>query len=296
MERGKGEFPGIRARRWGPVRAIPFPTGPAFQLTATSSLEQQWDWLVSHNPAYLMTVPSIVRRFAERDDVARLGALSGISTIGEVVDPQLRTLARERFGVAIHDMYSSEEAGCMAIQCPDEDFYHVQAEAMILEILDETGQPCAPGKSGRVVITPLGNFATPLIRYDIGDYAEASGPCPCGRGLPALKRLMGRRRNLMVTPDGLHFWPSLQARSLQKIIKFRAFQFRQVAPDAIEVWLAAERAATPEQERAMRDVLLGALPCPYRLSFHYVDEFPPHPGGKHEEFVSLLTTPVPPRL
>jgi phenylacetate-CoA ligase len=298
MEKGKGLYPGVRARRWAGVNAIPFRTGRAFQLSATESLEQQWEWLAAINPTYFLTVPSILRQFAARpsEEIARLTSLAGISTIGEVVDEELRTLARERLGAPIHDLYSSEEAGCLAIECPDAPFYHVVAEAMILEILDETGRPCLPGQVGRVVITPLVNYATPLIRYELGDYAEAAGDCPCGRTLPALKRIIGRRRNLMMTPDGRHFWPTVRARAIQQIVKVRAHQFRQIAPDAIEVWLAAESAVTPEQESELRKALLAGLPAPFRLSFHYVDAFPPHPGGKHEEFVSLLTTTTPPRL
>jgi hypothetical protein len=100
----------------------------------------------------------------------------------------------------------------------------------------------------------------------------------------------------MVTPDGRHFWPTVRAKHMQSIVKLRAHQFRQVASDALEVWLAVESSPTPAQEEEMRKVLLAGLPAPFRLSFHYVDEFPPHPGGKHEEFVSLLTTAAPPRL
>jgi len=32
-----------------------------------------------------------------------------------------------------------------------------------------TFEACAPGEIGRVVVTPLHNFAMPLFRYDIGD-------------------------------------------------------------------------------------------------------------------------------
>ena len=39
-----------------------------------------------------------------------------------------------------------------------------------------------------MVITDLHNFATPLIRYELGDYAEVGTPCPTGRGLPVLNR------------------------------------------------------------------------------------------------------------
>jgi phenylacetate-CoA ligase len=52
------------------------------------------------------------------------------------------------------------------------------------------------------VVTPLHNFAMPLIRYAIGDYAEAGPPCACGRGLPVLARILGRARNLLTLPHG----------------------------------------------------------------------------------------------
>jgi phenylacetate-coenzyme A ligase PaaK-like adenylate-forming protein len=61
-----------------------------------------------------------------------------------------------------------------------------------VEVLDEEGRPCAPGETGRVVATSLNNFAMPLIRYETGDTAEVGAPCPCGRGLPVLTRIMGR--------------------------------------------------------------------------------------------------------
>ena len=46
---------------------------------------------------------------------------------------------------------------------------------------------------GRIVVTALNNFATPLIRYEIGDYAEVGEICSCGRGFrPPTGRRRGR--------------------------------------------------------------------------------------------------------
>ena len=78
-------------------------------------------------------------------------------------------------------MYSSQEVGYIALQCPENESYHIQAENVLVEILDDDGLPCEPGEVGRVVVTALHNLATPLLRYDIGDYAEVGSPCSCGR-------------------------------------------------------------------------------------------------------------------
>ena len=81
-------------------------------------------------------------------------------------------------------MYSCEEAGYIALQCPQAEHYHCQSESVLVEVLDDEGRPCTPGQVGKVVLTALHNFAMPLIRYENQDYAEVGPPCACGRGLP----------------------------------------------------------------------------------------------------------------
>lgn len=99
-----------------------------------------------------------------------------------------------------------------------------------MEILDENGKPCEPGELGRVVVTPLDNFAMPLIRYDIGDYAEVGKHCPCGRGLPVLKRIVGRVQDLVVLPSGERRWTLLSAGNIESFLEIapiRQYQFVQ---------------------------------------------------------------------
>ena len=123
-------------------------------------------------------------------------------TFGEILEPVCRATCQQVFGVKVVDMYSSQEVGYIALQCPEHEHYHVQAENLLVEVLAEDGRGCGPGEVGRVVVTTLHNFAMPLLRYDIGDYAEVGASCPCGRGLGVLTRILGRQRNLLVLPDG----------------------------------------------------------------------------------------------
>src|SRR3546814_9801972 len=82
----------------------------------------------------------------------------------DVCSSDLR-LCRDVWGLKIADLYSTQEAGYLALQCPEHEHYHVQSEAVLLEVLDEEDRPCRPGEVGRVVVTPLTNFAMPMIRY-----------------------------------------------------------------------------------------------------------------------------------
>lgn len=192
---GVAEYPsGSRHERWKDAREIPFRTGPSFYLNARAGVAEQWEWLKRMAPTYLHADTSLIREYAK---IARDGELrfETILTRGDVVDDTLRTLASTKFKARIHDRYTSAETGTLAIQCPDSDAYHVPSEAIIVEVVDDQGRPCRDGEIGRVVATPLFNLAGPLIRYAIGDYAEA-GTCECGRALPTLRRIAPKREML----------------------------------------------------------------------------------------------------
>jgi phenylacetate-CoA ligase len=185
---------GLNSASWGPASGSVYPTGPAVLLNVASALPAQLDWLLREDPDYLISLPSNLIGLAKLCLArgVRLPRLAQVMAVGEPVTPELRAAVREAWGVPVKDSYSCEEAGYLAIQCPLHEVLHVQSENVLLEIVDDAGRPCRPGEAGRVLVTSLHNFATPLIRYDLGDLAEAGAPCACGRGLPVIARVLGR--------------------------------------------------------------------------------------------------------
>ena len=203
LPKGTAEPPlGVQGQHWGSAVSPVFATGPASMLNVATPLESQIRWLVQEQPHYLQSHPSNLAALAQHclDQNIALPGLREILTTGESVTDQHRALFHRVWGVAAVDIYSCEEAGYLALQCPEFNHYHVQAENVILEIVDEQGKPCAPGQIGQVLITTLHNYATPLIRYEVGDMAEFGEPCPCGRGLPVIRKIHGRKRNRLRLP------------------------------------------------------------------------------------------------
>ena len=220
-----------------------------------------------------------------------LPSLQHIRTIGETLHPRVRDQAKAQFGARLSDCYSSQEVGIMALECPAGGLYHVMGESLIVEILDPAGAPCEEGEVGRVVVTDLHNFATPIVRYDIGDYAEASGVCPCGRGLPTLRRIVGRERNLILMPDGTRHWPLAGGRYLREVAPVVQFQVIQHDRKRIEVRLVVESPLSAEQEAHVRAMVERSLRHPFAVDLVYFDgALPKGPGGKFEEFVSYAKT------
>src|SRR5690606_7290 len=98
------------------------------------------------------------------------------------------------------------ETGLLAPQVETASSYLVQSESAIVEVLREDGSPCEPGEIGRVVVTTLQDLLRPLVRYEVGDYAELGSPPEPGSerlaGFPRLRRIVGRQRSMVRLPDG----------------------------------------------------------------------------------------------
>ncbi len=290
MSKVPAEYPaGLEQPRWGDRASFPFETGPAALLSVRASIAQQAQWLRDQDPDYLMTYPSNLLYLAEHclERGIALPRLKHVATVGEVLKPEARVASGKAWNAPVIDIYSAEEVGVIAHQCPQSEQLHVQAESILVEVIDETGAACAPGEVGRVVVTPLFNYAMPLLRYELGDYAEVGGPCACGRGLPVLTRVLGRERNgLLVAPTGERYWPAFGTRSLTGIAPVLQHQFVQKSLDTIEARLVTSCNLTAGQENGLRQLILSGLPPGFQLTFVYCDEIPRNAGGKFENFIS----------
>ncbi len=292
-ERGTAMPPeGHQATGWGPATDHIYVTGPAVLLNIQAPVEEQVEWLRAQDPDYLLTYPSnlaaLARRFKEKG--YRLSKLREVRTVSEVVGSSIRQLCREVWGVPMVDVYTTQEAGYLALQCPEHEHYHVQAENVLLEVLDGDNRPCGPGETGRVVVTSLHNFAMPLIRYELGDYAEVGASCPCGRGLPVLSRILGRVRNMLTLPNGEQRWPLFGDYAYSGIAPVRQYQFIQHSLHDIEARLVVDRPLGESEERELREWILMRLGYPFELRFSYPGHIPRSKSGKFEDFRSEIVT------
>ncbi len=185
-------------------------------------------------------------------------------------------------------MYSSQELGYLALQCPLAHTYHVVSESVYLEVLDGVGRPCRPGEVGRVVVSTLHNYANPLLRYELGDYAEMGGACVCDRTLPVINRIVGRERNMWIGPDGQRMWPMFPVSAWGHLEVVRRLQLVQHSVGRIEARVVGPRALSRAEEGELEAALRHAFPWPFELALTYRREIDRTGGMKFEEYVSLV--------
>ncbi len=275
---------------WGPPVALVYPTGPAVLLDIRCPVAAQVEVLQREAPAYLLSFASnlgAVARHCRAHGIA-LPSLRGVRSSGEVLTEETRAVCREAWGVEVADMYSAVETGYLAFQCPGRAHYHAQAESALLEVLHDDGRACVAGETGRVVVTPLHNFAMPLIRYEVGDFAEVGPPCPCGRTLPVLTRIHGRTRDMLTLPSGAKRFAHYGQKVLSEIGAVVQHQVVQHTREDVELRLVVRRPLTGEEEARISDAVLSGLGYAFRLRLSYCDAIARAASGKYDEFRSEI--------
>jgi phenylacetate-CoA ligase len=274
----------LTIRGWRPA----CPNGIKHVLSTAFDIDIQLDWLAAYRPTYLGAYSSILKELAvaaqKRGIALRFDLIFSFAT---VVDSDLRTLCRAVFGSSIADTYGAQEAGHIAAQCGDCGEYHISAERCLVEILRDDGSPAVPGEIGRVIVTPLHSYAMPFIRYELGDLAEAGTATPsCGRGLPTLRRILGRYRNLFRFRDGTTVWPT--PAPFHTSIAVKQFQVVQTDFDHIEIRYVPESADQPIDLAALTQRVRSALRQPVNVTLRAVPTIPRSRNGKYEDFISQV--------
>ncbi len=117
----------------------------------------------------------------------------------------------ERFGIIATDNYGLSEimGPGVAGECRECNGLHINEDHFLVEVLDPaTLAPVAPGEIGELVITTLTKEAFPIIRYRTRDLAHLlPEPCPCGRTLTRMSRILGRSDDMLIV-RGVNVFPA----------------------------------------------------------------------------------------
>lgn len=176
------------------------------------------------------------------------GAAMMIPT-GETLDPE----ARKGFnaaGIPVRANYSCEEAGVVASECEHQSgYFHVATSNVILEAVDQDIDLNGT-KGGRVLITHLHSYATPFIRYDIGDVASFAERCPCGHDGPVVSNIYGRAKSQLRHRDGRVSIFYLRGKEMAAVAKFDDYRIRQTELNTIVVDIGGRESLTPDETDA----------------------------------------------
>jgi phenylacetate-CoA ligase len=167
---------------------------------------------------------------------------------------------------------------------------------MILQFLDKSGEEVSIGERGEIVCTSLFNMAMPLIRYAIGDVGvQSDESCVCGRTLPLMKVVEGRKDSLLLFPDGRVITPRTFTIAVNGFKFYRyidQFRLTQKKLDLFEVEIKISNDCS--EVSLIRDELLSYLQATLNIDasmtwrVNVVEDIPLDRTGKLMAVVSQL--------
>lgn len=154
--------------------------------------------LRSFQPNVLVSYASVLEALAAQAGELQLSQLWQVSNSSEQLLPRARARIESAFGVPVLDHYGTGECLLLAEACQTQGGMHVNADWVVLEVVDDQYRPVPAGELGtKVLVTNLANRVQPFIRYEVGDrVAMAREACNCGNRLPRIERIEGRSADL----------------------------------------------------------------------------------------------------
>ena len=179
----------------------------------------------------------------------------------------------KKIGIPSLSNYSAGETGPMAYECRvHEGYYHVAHTNVIIECDDKLTTTIDGVAVGRLLITHLNSYATPLIRYDNGDFGKLHNQCPCGHDGPAISHIYGRGKHFLRHPDGKYLPFFLSTRLLLGAVEFKECRFRQETVDTITVQIGGRETLTQEEEDKLKAIIVGATDPAFNVIIKPVKE------------------------
>jgi len=218
-----------------------------------------------------------------RDSGQQVPALTGIVATSMMLLESERPVIQEAFGCAVTNRYGCEEVGLIASECEAHRGLHLNAEHLLVEFLDDAGNPVSTGEEGNIVVTDLMNHGMPLIRYQLGDVGVPSArTCECGRGLPLMERLTGRTADFLRRRDGaLVAGISLVEKTLTAVPGIEQLQIVQNQLDEFVLNLVAAPDYTEASGVQLQQAILEAFGSDVRVELRPVERLAQERNSKY---------------
>jgi len=217
-----------------------------------------------------------------------------VITSAETLHESMRKSIEEAFDCPVFDFYGSREVGAIAAECEEHSGYHVSAENVVVEFVDDN-EAVSPGERGLVLVTDLRNFGMPFIRYKLGDVGVPSDDsCSCGRGLPLISSIEGRISDFMASYDRKHdriipvgpIYPVIIAAVMH--LPIENCQVVQENLDQLTIKVVRSESFTSEHTELLIGHIRKYLCSSTRIEVEFVDSIPPLPSGKRSVFISKI--------
>ena len=194
------------------------------------SLEKQYLEISKNKPKFIYAITSTIDILAEWmiDNGKVISSVEIIAVTGDHLSEAVRRRIKQAFGCKIINYYGASECGLFGWSCSRCGENHFDDDYVYVEIVDKDNKPVKDGEKGRILITVLNQFATPLIRYDIGDsIIKAGKDKSCTIPFSVFRMVEGREDDKLILADGRKLSFSNIFSAVSMLTEVKRIQFYQ---------------------------------------------------------------------
>jgi len=234
-------------------------------------------------PQLLYGYPSYLHLLAHVGRVNKITApeVGAVICSGEQCQSHHREEIEAYFGKRIFNRYGSREFSVIAHETDEHNCMYVPPTRFILET----------DINGELLVTDLDNYATPFIRYAIGDFAEIhSAQELLGSPGQCITAINGRTHDTLSTPSGKLVSGQFLTVLTKKIPGIVEFQYVQTGKSKIELRLVKSSDYDSEREHELIDYFAKSLGSEMSLAIVHTEKIERTSMGKRR-FIIRQETP-----
>jgi phenylacetate-CoA ligase len=187
-------------------------------------------------------------------------------------DPEIVN-ALASIGVQSLSNYSAGEIGPIAFECAKcQGYFHIAHTNVIVERDNQLTASFNNESLGRLLVTHLHSYATPIIRYDIGDFAQLENQCRCGHDGPTITNIFGRGKHFLRHPNGTLLPFYVSTRILLETVAFKECRVRQTEINTITIEIGGRESITADEETNLKNVITKATDAAFNIDVRPVKE------------------------
>lgn len=191
-----------------------------------------------------------------------------VISFAEQLSENSRNLLEKIFKCEVNNYYAATETGILGFECREHSGFHINEEAVILEILPRTDLPAGMGE---IAVTSLVNEVMPFIRYRLGDVGSVvNEPCSCGLTRKRIN-VVGRQSAIFKTKGR-----KVHQFEFNNVLKkfhnqILAFQVNTVNADRVKIKIVG-RNFTKEVENRLKEALKSDIGTDLEYSIERADD------------------------
>ncbi len=215
-----------------------------------------------------------VANYIERHNIELEFKPIAIFPTSETLTEEGRKLLERVFGCKVYNQYASSEGAPFVYECQNQKL-HMDLSSGVFENLEN---------SDEILVTSFTTYATPLIRYRIGDRMvfDKESICNCGNNSPIIESIEGRKLDFLYNSEGA----KINGGNVSNILKYLPnavirSQFIQNTLEEITLFLEVdEKLYKSHYDSLIEKEFVQKFGKNTKLIIKHVEEIPREKSGK----------------